>query len=100
MKSENYKKTKQQQVFEILDKEGYISDTQTFKIFGEALWKVSEHIRIWKKLRADQNFFADKEIVEKQKGYRCHLVRVKEQESGQFYKVGKEFFNTVSLAQD
>ena len=89
-------KTKQQQVFEILDKQGYILDDQSAKIFGEEkLYAVSEHIRIWRKLKSDQAFFADKKITEKKKGYRCHLVHVDNEPENSYYKVGKEFFNSV-----
>ena len=94
MKILNYKKTKGQQVFEMLDKFGYISDTQTAKIFGESqLYCVSEHMRIWKKLKSEQEFFADKKIIEKKKGYRSHLVRTEGQKENEYYKVGKEFYN-------
>lgn len=99
MKILNTKLTKRQQVFEILDKKGYILDDQTSKIFGEnKLWCVSEHIRIWKKLQTDRNFFKDVKIVEKKKGYRCHLVRTKNMKDGQYYKVGKEFYNEIELS--
>lgn len=98
MKIANIKKTKREQVFEILDKQGYILDAQTVKIFGEErLWCVSEHIRIWKKLNADRAFFKDKKVIEKHKGHRCHLVRVEGQEKHKMYKVGKEFFNEVEV---
>ena len=89
-------KTKREQVFEILDKQGYILDDQTAKIFGEEkLWCVHEHVRIWKKLKADKEFFADKKIIEKHKVYRAHLVRVEGQQEGSYYKVCKEFFNMI-----
>lgn len=97
MKIQNIKKTKYEQVAEILDKQGYITDSETFKIYGNEsdLYKVREHVRIWKKLQADKQFFADKKIVEKQKGHRCHLVRVEGQDS--YYKVGKQFYNSIDL---
>ena len=94
MKIEYYKKTKQQQVFELMDKQGYLLDPQTIKIFGlEKMSNVSEHIRIWKKLKADKEFFAGKNIIEKRKGRRCHLVRLDKV----YYKVGKEFYNSILL---
>lgn len=93
------KKTKYEQVAEILDKEGYISDTQTAKIWGgeEGIYNVSEHIRIWKKLQSDRSFFEDKKIIEKKKGYRCHLIRIEGLEDNQWYKVGKEFFKEIKI---
>ena len=95
MKIQNYKKTKYEQVSEILDKQGYILDDQTAKIFGnDKIYAVSEHIRKWKKLQSDREFFKDKTIYEKQKGHRCHLVRISEE---CWYKVGKEFYNEVNL---
>lgn len=98
MKLINIKKGKREQVFEILDKNGWISDDETVKIFTEeGLWKVSEHIRIWKKLNADRDFFSGKNIIEKRKGHRCHLVKTDEMADGQYYKVGKEFFNEIKL---
>jgi hypothetical protein len=100
MEIKRTKKTKQQQVFEILDKEGYIYDAQTAKIFGEAkLYSVSEHIRIWKRLKSDQEFFANKKITEKKKGHRCHLVHVDGEPKNSYYRVGKEFFNLVVVSQ-
>lgn len=95
MKVMNVKKGKQEQVFEILDKQGYILDNQTAKIFGgDKLYRVYEHIRIWEKLKQDREFFKDKKIYEKRKGHRCHLVRIS---SEHWYKVGKEFFNEVKV---
>jgi hypothetical protein len=92
----NTKKTKYEQVAEILDKQGYILDDQTAKIFGnDKIYAVSEHIRIWKKLKSDREFFALVKIVEKKKGYRSHLVRLEGQ--NHYYKVGKEFYNTVVI---
>jgi len=103
MKVVSTKKGKYEQVAEILDKQGYILDDQTFKIFGETgLWKVHEHIRVWNKLHSDREFFKDKKIVEKKKGYRCHLVRIDSTPyvaggDNQFYKVGKEFFKEIEI---
>ena len=73
-----------------------MSDSQSFKIFGENWYNASEYVRIWKRLRADQVFFADKKIIEKHKGHRCHMVRIEGQEDGSFYKVGKEFFASIN----
>ena len=91
--------TKRQQIFDILDKHGYISDTQTVKIFGDegGIWKIGDYVRIWRKLQSDRDFFADKKIIEKSKGYRCHTVRVEGQEDNQWYKVGKEFYDSIVL---
>ncbi len=99
MKAINITKSKFEQVAEILDKEGYISDSQAFKIWGDetGVYKVLEHERIWKKLQQDRHFFADKEIIEKTTGHRCHLVRVQGQEKGEYYKVGKEFYKEVEI---
>lgn len=99
MKILNIKKTKYEQVAEILVREDYISDAQAFKIWGseEGMYKVLEQMRIWKKLQADRNFFADKKIVEKTKGHRSHLVRIDGQEKNQYYKVGKEFYKEVKI---
>lgn len=97
MKTLNIKKTKFEQVSEILDKDGYISDSQLVKIWGNesGIYKAFEHIRIHKKLQSDRQFFADKKIVEKVKGHRSHLVRVEGQPDGEYYKVGKEFYNEI-----
>lgn len=94
----NYVKTKREKIFELLDQCGYISDSQAVKIYGneDGIYKINEHIRIWKKLRSDENFFSDKKIIEKKKGYRSHLVRIQGQQEGQYYKVGKEFFNLIT----
>lgn len=100
MKIENITKTKYQQIAEILDKDGYISDSQLFKIWGDetGMYKSQEHIRRYKKLQADRNFFADKKIIEKKKGYRCHLVHIDGEPKNSYYKVGKQFYDSVLLA--
>lgn len=91
MKIQNYKKGKQQKVFEILDIQGYILDDQSAKIFGnDGLYKVYEHIRIWKKLQSDREFFKDKKILSVKKGYRSHLAEITPE---RYYKIGKEFYN-------
>lgn len=97
-KVKNIKPTKQEQVFGILDKQGYILDDDSAEIFGnDKIYCVSEHIRIWKKLNEDRKFFSDKKIIEKRKGYRCHIVRVEGQTENQGYKVGKEFFKEIDV---
>lgn len=66
MKIEKIRKTKQQQVYEILDRDGVICDADTAKIFGhERLWCVSEHIRKWNALRRDESFFPTKRLLKK-----------------------------------
>lgn len=99
MKKINIKKTKYEQVVELLERQGYILDEQTAKIFGhDKIYAVSEHKRIWHKLKSDREFFKDKKIYAKQKGHRCHLVKITK--DGEFwYKVGKEFFNEVEIAK-
>lgn len=94
------KKTKYQQIAEVLERrEGFISDQDIYNIYDceDGLWKAQEHIRIWKKLQADRKFFKDKRIIEKEKGHRCHLVRIEGQNDGSFYKVGKQFYNEVTI---
>lgn len=96
MKTLNIKKSKYEQVAEILEQKGHILDDEAFKIFGEnKLYNVHEHVRIWRKLKDDRAFFEGKKIVEKTKGHRCHLIRIEGQEH--FYKVGKQFWNEVSV---
>ena len=102
MKIINYKKSKKEQVFEILDKQGYILDDQSAKIFGnDGIYKIHEYVRIWERLQRDREFFKDKEIVTKERGHRMHLVRIKHSEQkeldNEFYKVGKEFWNEIKL---
>lgn len=88
--------TKYEQVAEILDKQGYILDQQSFKIFGENWTGSSEYVRKWKRLQADKNFFKDKEIIEKKKGNRCYMIRTTDGEVNCYYKVGKEFYVTLN----
>lgn len=91
-KYKSYIKTKQEQVWEILDKQGYILDNQSAKIFGEyKLYCVSEHIRKWKKYQADKKFMANQKVLGLEKGYRCHVVKT---ENG-YYKIGKEYWNEL-----
>jgi len=93
----NKNKTKKQKIFEVLDKQGYILDEQTVDIFGDesGVWKVWEYVRMWKRLNQDKNFFKAFVVIEKSRGHRSHLVRVQGQES--WYKVGKEFYETITL---
>lgn len=97
MKLQNIIKTKYEQVSEILDRDGYISDSQLFKIWGDesGIYKAQEHIRRWKKLQSDRGFFTDKTIIEKKKGHRCHLVRIENQKDDSWYKVGKDFYKEI-----
>jgi ribosomal protein S8 len=97
MKVLNLKKTKYEQVAEILDKEGYLSDTNAFKIWGseEGIYKQSEHVRIWRKLQQDRNSFSDRKVVELKKGHRSHLVRFEGMGENQYYKIGKEYFKEL-----
>ena len=97
MKVTNIKKGKREQVFELLDKQGYILDQDLFKICPDENWlcNAQEHIRAWDKLKKDREFFKDKKIVEKKKGYRSHLVRLEGMKQDSYYKVGKEFYNEI-----
>lgn len=98
MEINNYKKSKYQQVAEILNEQGYILDEQTAEIFGnDKIYRVFEHERIWRKLQQDKEYFKDKEIIEKKKGYRCHLVRTIDMRKDSYIKVGKEFYNLVQI---
>ena len=99
MTNTSEKKTKREQIFEILDKQGYILDPQVFDIYRDesGLWKSREHARIWRKLRADQNFFKGKKIIAKMKGHRCHMVHVDPEPENSWYKVGKEFYNSLDI---
>lgn len=96
MKIEPRIKTKRQQVFEILDKKGFILDDEAVKILGnENLCNISEYVRMWKAYTRDVEYFENKEIVEKHKSYRKHLVRLKGCDS--WLAVSKQFFDTVKL---
>ncbi len=97
MEIKDTKKTKFEQVGEILEKEGYLSDSQAYKIWGneEGMYKSLEHIRIWRKLQHDRDYFKNDKIVEKKKGHRCHLVRIEGMGKDSYYKVGKEFYNEI-----
>lgn len=98
MKITNYKQSKKEKVFEILDKQGYILDDQKAKIFGNSnIYKIYDYERIWKKLTSDRDYFKDLLIIEKKKGHRCHLVRTKDMNEGSYLKVGKEFYNEITI---
>lgn len=89
----NIKNSKKNQVFEILEKQGYILDNQSAKIFGEeGLYKVHDYVRMYRRLEKDKQFFAGKNIVEIRKGHRCHLARTDDMKEGTYYKVGKDFY--------
>lgn len=90
----NIRKSKKDQVFEILDEQGYILDDQSVKIFGnEGLYKVYEYIRMWNALQSSEEFFKDKKILSVRKGHRCHLVEV---EPEKFYKCSKQFYDLMT----
>ena len=99
MERPNTKKTKYQQIAEIIEKEGYLSDSQAFKIYGDesGIYKSLEYLRKWKRLQSDKAFFGDKKIIAKRKGYRSHLIQIKGMKEGAWYKVGKEFYDTIKL---
>lgn len=90
-------KTKKERIFKILKEQGWISDKQSAEILGENCYNVYEYKRMWVKLNSDREFFEGKKIIEKKKGYRCHMVRIAGMEEGEYYKVGKEFFNELSV---
>lgn len=91
------KKDKRQQIFKILDEQGYILDNQTVDIFGDesGCYKALKYVRMWRRLNHDTEFFQGKKIVEKYKACRKHLVRLQDQEH--WYQVGKEFYETITL---
>jgi len=98
MKIINQKKNIHEQVSEILDKQGYILDDQSAKIFGnDKIYRVHEHVRIWQRLQKDKEYFKGKTIVEKTKGHRCHLVRTNDMSENSYVKVGKGFWNSIDL---
>jgi len=89
-------KTKTSQIYDILDRQGYILDNQAVKIFGEKkLYNVGEYVRRWKRLQADRAFFEGKKIVEKKAMTRKHLVRLDGDQH--YYQVGKEFFEEIKI---
>lgn len=62
-------KTKRQQIFEILDQQGYILDDQTASILGnDKIHNVYTHIASHKRLHRDIDFCKDKNIREIRKG--------------------------------
>lgn len=87
---------KSKQVYEILKKQGSITDRQLAKIWGgEPNFDTAvNYIQQAKRLLADQNFFADKKITEKKKQHRSHFVRAE----NQWYRVGKQFFDEIELS--
>lgn len=97
----NINKTKFEQIGELIEKNGHVLDSELFKIWGDetGLYKAQEHIRRYKKLQADRNFFSDKKIIEKRKSYRCHIVRIEGQEEHQGYKIGKDFYKEIDLTK-
>lgn len=87
-----YRKTKRQQVFDILDRQGIITDRQARQI-GIKTYNIYDYTMMWKRLRYDEEFFKDKKIVEKKHTHRNFLVRTKGQEH--YFKVGSLFYNSI-----
>lgn len=96
MELKSIKKSKYQQVSEVLDEQGYITDQETVKIWGDetGVYKVSEHVRKWKALNSARKYFKNDKIVKKEKGHRCHIITL---ETGFSYKVPKEFWEEVLI---
>ena len=95
--------TKRQQIFDILNRDGYISDTQTVKIFGDesGICKIGEYVRQWRALQRDKAYFEGKKIVEKTRIGRWHAVRTDGFFEGinyiRYQKVSKQFYDSIIL---
>ncbi len=89
------KKTIKQKIFDELDKTGYLTDSQVAKIYGakEINFTTSENYKgMWRRFNADLNFFKGKKIIGVEKGHRIYLVKI---DTGEFYKVGKDFYDEI-----
>ena len=91
--------TKRQQIFDILDKQGYILDGQTVKIFGDesGIWKIGEYVRQWRVFKRDKDFFEGKKIIEKTKFMRNYGVRTDDMPERRYHRVSKQFYDSVTL---
>jgi hypothetical protein len=88
-----------QKIWDKLDKDGYCTDSDLAKIYGkEPNFYTSEiYKKAWLKLKLEKEEFKDKEIVEKHHSKGKYLIRLKGMDKFSWYKVGKDFYNTINF---
>lgn len=86
-----------QQIRELYDKQGYVSDQQAVDITKqEDGWiKKDRILKDYKRFLADKKFFADKKIIGKQKGHRMYVIIIKAETTEICVKCCKEFYQTL-----
>lgn len=89
--------TYKQQIRDIYDVCGYVTDDQAIKVYGDesACWKKVQVLDDYKRLLRDQKFFLNKKIIGKHKGHRQYIVVVDEEEEQKLYKCCKEFWQSI-----
>ena len=80
-------------VFQKLDNQGYITDQESYEIYGREpnFVTLEEYKRQWRRLQADREFFKDKIIVSAHKGNKRALVDTPDGS----YIVGREYFDEI-----
>ena len=88
-----------QLIWQKLNEQGYILDQDIAKIYGkEPNFCVAESYKQqWRKFQNDKSRFDDENIIEKTKGNRKYLIRTEGMPEHSFYKVGKEFWETIKI---
>jgi len=81
-------------IFEKLDKDGYINDSELYKIYGkEPNYNTSEEYkRQWRMRKGLRDFFSDKEILAITKYRRSIRVSL---DGEHWYRITKEYFEEI-----
>lgn len=84
-------------IWEKLDKDGYILDSDLAKIYGNEpnFATAEQYKKQWVKFKFDKDEFAGKEIIEKKHSRNGYYIRLKGMDKFTWYKVSKDFYNFV-----
>jgi len=85
-------------IWEKLDKDGYITDSELAKIYGkEPNWYTAiEYKRQWRKFNFDKEYFDGKKIIEKKHYRNRYLVRTEGMDDDQYIRVGKDYYLSLN----
>lgn len=92
---DHHRKTKRQQIFDILDKQGTITDRQAKKVLGASYYNSYDYEMMWRRLRADEKFFKGKKIIKKVHENRKFLIKIKGE--NYYFRVGRLFFEKIDI---
>ena len=87
--------TIKKQIFDKLDKDGFINDSELAKIYGGEpnFCGAEEFKRQWRRLQLDRKNFNDAKIIKIQKFYRKHCISL---DGIHWYTVGRDYFDEIN----